>query len=457
VDEDEDDLETDYDSEDDDGRSSVSSFTRELDKMHCFGFESSYLHGRPPSTPYAWHRNEIIYDLCTAKELKSFVNERGLSDPFPAGLTLKWYYLPVLEQADRARSFRFMDLPLEMREIIYTDLLTVPGEVCMHHKFCFPQILRTCKQVRDEATKVLYSVNIIDCTFAAACCSSHHFAKTVYLHRDLHQIAQGRRRENPSKFELLPEGLSAYPAWFRRIRHLRIGVSVSLLHEDDSALTSHWAPHFINKCLLTLTSFLMDDHCLKSLEVNYFSEIDELNEYDYDSASRMLYPLRRLRNISRVQINGLEDDDVAASISTEMQSPDRAYNTLKHYALLRDEARAYRKLCATIEPPRYDDTDNEDGDLSALVSETFMNVQAHFHTRDNGGIRTLQLEQQIQKQMATLQSLLDRSRIQEQVDVLAASRKARSQYLQQTHIVSNPMSAQAPSMTIMSSPSQPGH
>ncbi len=61
--------------------------------------------------------------------------------------------------ANDPRTFRFLDLPAEIRNKIYTKLLTRdPTKMRGAH----PQILATCRKIHNEASGLLYSLNRID-------------------------------------------------------------------------------------------------------------------------------------------------------------------------------------------------------------------------------------------------------------------------------------------------------
>lgn len=77
--------------------SDTSAVTLEEEGMITHLFESSYV-GPNVLPKYHSRINPLDYDRCSSRELKSFVKARGLIDPFPQGLTLKWFYLRVLEQ-----------------------------------------------------------------------------------------------------------------------------------------------------------------------------------------------------------------------------------------------------------------------------------------------------------------------------------------------------------------------
>ena len=72
--------------------------------------------------------------------------------------------LPIHEDVGM---FPFLALPRELRDLIYEDLLTLrrlPGHTTSkkwHHGTAHTSILCTCRQIRDEASKVLYSNQLL--------------------------------------------------------------------------------------------------------------------------------------------------------------------------------------------------------------------------------------------------------------------------------------------------------
>ncbi|KAI7478490.1 hypothetical protein KC351_g8170 [Hortaea werneckii] len=69
------------------------------------------------------------------------------------GMTLRY------KSADAPKDdqvFRFLDLPAEMRNLVYRELLVWPSN---KPERCWPQILSTCRQVNDEAKRIIYTEN----------------------------------------------------------------------------------------------------------------------------------------------------------------------------------------------------------------------------------------------------------------------------------------------------------
>jgi len=339
-DEDSEDYDSDYDSEydSDEDQDGISSFTRKLDAINCFGFESSYTFAQQVERAEYFEEagSSLDYDFCTAKELRHFTLQRHLPDPYPAGLTLKYYYIRTLEKADREPSFRFMDLPPEMRALVYSDALHIPTEcLCALCRTCDAQILRTCKQIHREAVDILYEQNPIACRFDAHSVSSWQAHRRTTIHRAEYSSTEF----SPWEFPLT--AFLRYPEFFRRVRHLEIAVIVhSCEGNTDDMSESSDASDYIGKCLLSLASFLMDKHTLKSLEITVsFPQCDNVTLIE-----SMLYPLCRLRKVPDVRFKGDVPTGLAAKMVTMIQSSELVFNTIKHLQLLMAEAKAYQEL-----------------------------------------------------------------------------------------------------------------
>lgn len=62
------------------------------------------------------------------------------------------------EEQQNYAAFRFLDLPAELRNIIYTDLLTTSLRSYAYcRRTCHPEILATCRQLHAEASDVLHN------------------------------------------------------------------------------------------------------------------------------------------------------------------------------------------------------------------------------------------------------------------------------------------------------------
>lgn len=311
----------------------LSRAWEEDDAVHDH-FETFYAPGRKPSR-YETGLN-VDYDRCTVKELMRFTDDRGLKHLCPKGLTFKYYYIRALEAADKRCKFELMALPPEMRLSIYRYLLILPGGEPEVNN-CYTAVLQTCRQIHQEARGVLYDENVIECNFDVKGLVSPALATDRYarVHNTVHA-----GNACPAMFYRFPYGINDYPDFLRRITHLKI--TCTYVHE--AASSPQEGREIFNRVLCMLASFLMDGHSLKKLDLEFdFSEHAQAPEI-----GRLLYPLRRVRNIGTVNISGQLPPNIQKKLVDDMQSNEPAFNTLMHRMLLVKEAYAQIDLLETL-------------------------------------------------------------------------------------------------------------
>ncbi|KAK5163379.1 uncharacterized protein LTR77_010752 [Saxophila tyrrhenica] len=332
--------------------------------------ESSYLSGEIlRASPTG-----VIYDLCTAAELKKFVNDRRLQDPYPQGVTLKYFYLRELEKADESLSFRFMDLPAEMRLLTYRQLL-------VHHNngqgpvgHLHPQILRTCKMVHAEAKEVLYDDNTF-CAFFSVCQGGDVTHRLARVHGESMVGHCGHM-----KYYRIPRAIEDYPELFRRIARLKITLDYECYDESENG--DEYDPALLNYPLWGLASFLMDGHRLKRLHLELILP-DGLTDQDYETT---LFPLRRLSNIKTLTVTDNVPSRIVQKLKSDLRSSEPAFNSLRHWKLLDDEANAQMELFTSVHPG-YEEDYGEDflsasmEDLSFQSTVPYMWKQKCFNSR----------------------------------------------------------------------------
>lgn len=309
----------------------------ELTEYHALLWEHQRQDWWTTESSYSYFRSTVTnslagmdYDLITPKELKTFVLQRGLADPYPSGTTLKYFYLRVLEQADRQWAFDFMRLPTEMRASVYEHQLTFHNH--SWRRLCSPAILRTCRQVYEEAKDILYNVNTIHVRFEVEQVDRGQVNKYVSIHnrRETIHCAHG-------PFYCLPRAIDDYPEFLRRIHRLELQLTYT-----DSGSVDHFADGGVplNHFLYTLSSSLMEGHQLKQLCV----KLDFPEDHEEYLAEMYLYPILRLRNIADVEITGNISARMAKKIVNDLKSVDVVFNTLRQWQLLEQEAKSQMEL-----------------------------------------------------------------------------------------------------------------
>lgn len=277
----------------------------------------------------------LIYDVSSSYELREYVKDRKLVDPYPQGLTLKYFYISVLEEADKSPSFRFLDLTPEMRNRIYTELLTfLRCTSCPAiHEVCDTTILRTNKQVYKEARDILYADNEIPCMFTA--CGGTNY----YDQADFYELVYTGKCPRINR---IYTGMKLIPDWFHRIHCLRIDLDFEGGNEDSACFS-------LQSCLLNLASFLMGQHCLKKLSVHVHDT--SYNGKDHTAAlDAMVYPLRRLRGIKHVEITGISKALEKEMIADMEFTTKSMFNTMLHLVHIIGEAEAYLCMVGTLNP-----------------------------------------------------------------------------------------------------------
>lgn len=219
------------------------------------------------------------YYRCKKTELARFATNRGLLVPNTSKNPLHGPsqddYVRALKQADTEASFRFLDLPPEMRNLVYKELV-----VLQDSWYCHPQILATCTQVHKEASSVLYGDNLIE----------------VKIYED-GVVAHGKRCG-----PYYPPGLGSdfrslvWPDFLRRVQHLRLAV-VELPRRHARVAS-------VGNIVASLCSSLALGHRLSSLNI----DLDWLNQRGLRGGMDMaLSPLRLLGPVPQLTIRGFWD------------------------------------------------------------------------------------------------------------------------------------------------------
>lgn len=331
----------------------------------------------------------LRYDKLTAPELRLCVLARGLEDPMPGGTTLRYYYLRALEAGDQAWTFRFMDLPPELRSIIYGCLLLQKSQ--RNKRYCYPNIIRTCKQISEEATKVLYNENIFECRFDVEARDHHRVTARAHVH-NLQQVG--------FDYESVRFGaIKDYPAYLRRVSYLEITLVYSVTgtkHVDQQAYLS------LNKMIYALSSFLMSSHSVKTLGIR--AELSpDLQQAEYDA---IFYPLLRLRNIPNVVFSGHVPERYRKKLTTELRGLKPVFNTLEHMTLVRNESQAQIQLWEELLSDDFCTCGACDGPPPPAMYELLIDATLEVHQAVRQHSRSATLESNMQARLVALEGFL---------------------------------------------------
>lgn len=262
-----------------------------------------------------------------------------LTDPYPKGLTLKYFYLRILDHADEEILFPFLRLIPELRSMVYKELLTFvtcPNCPAVHEP-CHPAILRTCKEIYEEAKAMLYANNEVHCRFTATGSTNGYSPAQFFSSIHGREITSKKGDGLDSLFY----GMKLIPDYLRKIRHLHVDVVF-----NGGAMTS--ARPSLQNCLLNLASFLMDNHCLKKLRLHIYDMAPD--DVDYTTQlDAIVYPLRRLRGIDEVELTGISDASKIAIIS-DLKSTASTFNTVQQMYQLQQEAEGYLCMEGALDP-----------------------------------------------------------------------------------------------------------
>ena len=291
----------------------------------------------------------LDYRTCTIEELQAFIRTRGIQHSGQA--KTRTAIIKFLERADEDATFRFQDMPPEMRNQVYNELLVLPeagppeysplGEpVRTRSQGCHPQIISTCRGIRDEASSILYGANVTDIRI-------NRVMSTISNNYASHQLTILRL---PPTFiyenEAFGELRTQYKEWKPQLlnfQSLRIYISfytVALYgtpSKHDSKL-----PHL----LFSLVSFLQQSEKLKTVtiigETKYGSQMVQ-----EAALPGLLYPLARLCANFDCKFKGfVEYPKIAQQIQEIAEDNHELYkmNVLQKAELVRAEGEAYKGL-----------------------------------------------------------------------------------------------------------------
>lgn len=255
------------------------------------------------------------YKKCNKQELAKFANDRQLivCGKTSAGPT-KRNYINALWEADKNVAFRFVDMPPEMSNAVYEELLTLKDSYT-----CHPQILAASTQTRGEGTSLLYCNNLIEIKISDEI--------------RVHGVRCGRY-EHPKGYDVM---VLDWPEFLRRVKWLK----VDFVPRKYPGPARHQVLYCRNlqKVLYSLCSFLKLDHKLASFEI----DLQLLMISQATGTDDFLYPLQMLGRLPRLAIVGLDDVKVQ-SIRAANESAKHTGNVLKTWRPALEQVKVYKRI-----------------------------------------------------------------------------------------------------------------
>ena len=203
------------------------------------------------------------------------------------------HHYDALTKANDEAAFRFMDLPPELRNLVYRELLVLPNKSLT----CHPQILRASQLIHGEATGLLYGENVVQITV--------HFNE-VWIHSTRFRTYYPRTNTRNDDFRHL-----VGTDFLRQVQHLRIVFGFSPAARIQATPVF---PHIamIGNVICSVARHLAASHRLRSLEIDLTSAVRyrrcRAHSGLVQSMETAFYPLRLLGRIPSLSLNGIDDD-----------------------------------------------------------------------------------------------------------------------------------------------------
>ena len=243
----------------------------------------------------------LSYHSCSKAELATFVQARKLQVRSTAKTSTnptKKDYVDALKKANANRTFPFLNLPPELRNRVYRELLVLRNTFT-----CHPQILGTAKNINKEASGILYGDNLIDINVYYAGVYTH--GKRCGSYRPEIDLTQLPKSLYDQTTDL------KWPYFIRRAQFVRF--ETLALRQQRTAGHMHSLIGTLHHIVYSLCCFLQGNHRLRSLRLNLGWLVQHFNAWrgqqDLVHAIEIAsYPLRLLGALREFSFEGLAGD-----------------------------------------------------------------------------------------------------------------------------------------------------
>ena len=238
--------------------------------------------------------------------------------------TKRWIRAAIRPSNDIATS-PFLALPPELRNKIYIYLQILTQSEASNKRFCWPQILATCRRINKEATGILYGSNVMNIEIGSRW---RYAGRVLGCEMDIQRwwafvLSHDRQvhfRDYPRTLNYL---LGEWPTFLRRAHHLRLDLRLKLICDGPSGRSVHDGLSHLSRLVYALCSFLCGGASfeLESLHINVEIDVQQATISNC-SLKQILWPLAKLARPDILVLNGLSTEvaEYLTKISKQYQS-----------------------------------------------------------------------------------------------------------------------------------------
>lgn len=237
----------------------------------------------------------LKYSDCSIQELKRFARHRYIAiPPVPYQYNLLFHYADTMRKADQHATFRFFDLPAELRNVVYLELLTLrPPNTADHVKhaggFCWPAILASCRLASVEACDVVFAENTIEIALVLELASD---SQEVYDNGPCKLTVNGLPVDTAQMHQRLYDGPVEWPCFLMKAKSVKITIQIDNTHVDAAKpWPGSFPDHLLvwSRVLYDLQSYLEGSDTLSRVEVAF--EAEPRVEIPEETLAQALWPL----------------------------------------------------------------------------------------------------------------------------------------------------------------------
>jgi len=283
-----------------------------------------------------------VYRRCNLGGLREIAKRRGIQ--LQSHLKIPGL-IKLLRDRDGQETFDFMGLPAEIRNMVYQMVLVYPqpGSVNLEDlPLLRPMrsgggkaILRTCRQIYQEAAGVIIAEIPVTCAF--------QLRKKSGDSDDQYGSFVGRLRHDSQSFDALHSRLDRSQREVRRAEkiHLIIKVDDALGQKTGRPSGNKWHAPIVSM-LRNFAAVMMDDHNVQTINLIIDLENSMLSGRQ---KREVLLPLMRLYGILRVIVKAKGvSAALRTSLSQSIRAGGRKQNLLMHSFRLDQEVQALTKV-----------------------------------------------------------------------------------------------------------------